>query len=914
MESTWPFDDRMTSRRAAEDRHKIGHFPRFCVIFALLLSVAALAARQVELATPALAHHPYFHVSSLMMTGELLIALGVLAAMSGARLPPMIPLSAAAILLASAIFASALAQPPIGWRLPVLILNLVGCTAPAHSSLVSRFILFVLTIATMLAVRGGHRTSQLAVLLASLTLGISFIAGIGLPLATGNSSVRLMSGLAATAAIALSAGLIGWRHRTGWPDLSWDRHVEGTVLSAALALCIITPVSFALLRRWTILSAVLSWPVAESMQVGAQIVVSTTILFWAWSRISGDLVARREFARALDAAPIAVVTMAGEIVHWSAGCERLYQWTAHQALGRIKHDLLGNAVPGRWESLKASLAPGRSSEEELVEHRRDGTPLFVLEQAWLMPGAAERPAMIILSMTDISARARAEEALRASDARLALAVEALELGLFEWRRDGDVLTLSAAAAALAGTTEGDARSGLAGWRRRLHARFDIDTFPNERLILRRQMPRFGFRMRQVGADGSLSTVEGVVRCVYDPDGKLSRVIGVMFDTSEREQGAEALQARESELRTILAHVPDPMVTIDERGWIRSFSTAAEQLLGYSANEVIGHDVKLLMPARHHAQHDHNVLRYLATGTAYLGERRQRTAVRHRDGHEIPIELAVGEAEIGRERIFIAFLRDLSDQLAAQARLTELRDELVHVSRLSALGEMAAGLAHELNQPLAAIANFLGAADVLLENGEPTNPDQLRTLMRMSSVQVLRAGEIMQRVRHFASRGAVDIQPEPLAEVLGDAVELLLTNDEWRFVRIRYAFDPAHPVILADRVQIQQVIVNLVRNALEAVAERPNLQPDILIESRGTAEGMVEILVNDNGPGVAPEIVRRHHAPFYSTKADGMGIGLSICRRIIEAHGGSFVIENRAEGGATMRFTVPSANSSNQLDP
>lgn len=877
------------------------------MIFALLLAATVLVASPAEPPTPSC--RPYLHPSSLAVVGEVLIAIGMLSAMQGARLGAMVLLSSAALLLSGGIVMSALSQFPVEWHLPPLTDGL-NCLISAPTCLISRLIVFVLAVAAMLATYGGRRASQGAVLLASLALGIAFIAGTDMPLlipdGTGDSYQQLMHRPIAIAAFALAAGLIRWRHRAGWPHLSWDRLGEARILSAILALCIASPVSFAILRRWTILSTDLSWPVAEIMQVGGQIVISTAVLFWAWSRISGEHIARREIARALDAAPIALVTMTGEIVHWSEGCERLYQWTAQEARGRIKHDLLRGAGAGRWEALTARLSPNQYVEEELVESRRDGTSLCVLEQARLIPGSDRRPAIVILSMTDITARKRAEEALRASDARLALAVEALELGLFEWWRKDDVLSLSPTAERLTASATGQAWEGLAGWRKRLRSTFDIETFPDERLVLRKQMPRFGFRMRRVQADGSLYSIEGLVRCVYGPDGKLSRAIGVVFDTSEREQGAAALQARETELRTILAHVPDAMMTIDERGRIRSFSSAAERLLGYSASDVIGRDAKLLIPVCRHAQHNFCLHRYLTTETPYPDVRRRPTAAVHRDGHEVPVELAVGEAEIGRERIFITFLRDLSEQLAAQARLTELRDELVHVSRLSALGEMAAGLAHELNQPLAAIANFLGAADMLLEHDQPAQPDRLHALVRMSSTQVLRAGEIMQRVRSFASRGTEHIQPEPLADVLRDAIELLLADADTRSLRIRFSFDPAHPTILADRVQIQQVIVNLVRNALEAIAERPGANPDILIESRGVANDMVEILVHDNGPGVAPEVLHHPHTPFYSTKADGMGIGLSICRRIIEAHGGTFAIENRSEGGATTRFTVPGA--------
>lgn len=368
----------------------------------------------------------------------------------------------------------------------------------------------------------------------------------------------------------------------------------------------------------------------------------------------------------------------------------------------------------------------------------------------------------------------------------------------------------------------------------------------------------------------------------------------MTDVSDRKRAEE-------ELRSILETVPDAMITADERGCVRSFSAAAEALWGYRSDEVIGRNVTMLMPRRLHAQHR----AMLARQSFLVGQRRTTTAL-HRDGTEIPIELAVGEAHSGSERIFIGFIRDLHEQIEGQARLAELQEQLLHVSRLSAMGEIAAGLAHELNQPLAAAANFLGAADLLLADAD-VQPERVRDLIKFASAQTLRAGDIIRRVRTFVAKGEVDIRVEPVEQIIADAVHLVLSGARMQTTVIRYDLDPACTPILADRVQIQQVLVNVIRNAIEALRDHPGTQHEIVLATRAAPDDMVEISIADNGPGIADHILERRLEPFVSTKAHGMGVGLSICRRIIEWHGGTLSVANQPVEGAVVRFTLPSVS-------
>jgi two-component system sensor kinase FixL len=261
------------------------------------------------------------------------------------------------------------------------------------------------------------------------------------------------------------------------------------------------------------------------------------------------------------------------------------------------------------------------------------------------------------------------------------------------------------------------------------------------------------------------------------------------------------------------------------------------------------------------------------------------------------------------------LRDRAELEARGTRLLELQSELTHTSRLSAMGEMAAALAHELNQPLTAVGNSVGAIELILKDGHQPFDERARQRIlraaRHAETQAVRAGEIVRRLRAFIARGEADTQVEDLDQLIDDAVGLALPNPAAAQVAVAKAIDPGASRVLADRIQIQQVVVNLVRNAVESM--RLQFRPRRLRITATASEGMALIRVEDNGPGVAPEMVDRLFSPFLSTKKDGMGVGLSICRRIIETHGGAMWFEPAPEGGARFNFTLPMDSSEMKHD-
>nr|WP_294056374.1 PAS domain S-box protein [Sphingomonas sp.] len=410
---------------------------------------------------------------------------------------------------------------------------------------------------------------------------------------------------------------------------------------------------------------------------------------------------------------------------------------------------------------------------------------------------------------------------------------------------------------------------------------------------------------RIRKDGSEFAAETTMIALRNADRSL-RGFGIsIVDITARKAAEQALAHSELHVRSILATVPSAMVVIDEAGTMLSFSAAAERLFGWKEADVIGRNVKMLMPNPDHDRHDQYLARYRKTGERrIIGIGRVIVALR-RDGTEFPMELSVGEASSGGRRIFTGFIRDLSAQQRAEFKLQELQSELIHVSRVSAMGTMASTLAHELNQPLTAIANYTNAARDLIEREENPPLDMLHQAVEEAAKEALRAGHIVRRLRDFVARGEVEQRVENLPAMIDEAARLGLMGARERGVRTIFEIDPTIETVVADRIQIQQVLVNLLRNAVEAIGERE--LREITVGTFREPHGMIRVAVADTGSGIDPSVAPQLFEAFASTKEQGMGLGLSICRTIVEAHGGRIWAEPRDGGGTIFHFTIMSAN-------
>jgi two-component system sensor kinase FixL len=380
-------------------------------------------------------------------------------------------------------------------------------------------------------------------------------------------------------------------------------------------------------------------------------------------------------------------------------------------------------------------------------------------------------------------------------------------------------------------------------------------------------------------------------------------------------GFESLErrARESEARldAVMKAAVDAIVMIDERGRIELFSAAAERMFGWEARDVVGRDVSILMPEPFRSEHDGYIGHYLETGIPrIIGIGRQVTALR-RDGTSFPVELSVGEiASFGEGRRFVGLVRDVTAKVRAEEEVRAHRDRLAHVTRLSTLGEMAAGIAHEVNQPLTAISSYAQALLRRLRRDPECPRERLDTVERIVE-QALRAGEVLGRLRSFARKGETTRARCDVGRLVTDVLRLAEVDQRHHGASIDVEIADDLPPVRADEIQIQQVVLNLVRNGLEAMGDGAGGPKRLTVQALRSAADRVQVRVTDRGSGLSPEARDQLFHPFFTTKPDHLGIGLSISHSIVTAHGGALTFEPNPGGGSVFAFTLPTAAEESQ---
>ena len=365
--------------------------------------------------------------------------------------------------------------------------------------------------------------------------------------------------------------------------------------------------------------------------------------------------------------------------------------------------------------------------------------------------------------------------------------------------------------------------------------------------------------------------------------------------------ADLAQSDHELLASIVEGSQDAIIGKTLDGTVTSWNPAAEAIFGYSAAEMLGRSITAVFPPELVAEE------VVILGRIRRGEQidHYETVRLHKQGRRIDVSLTVSPIRDPEGRIVGAskIVRDITEQKQLRGRLAEVQNELLHVSRLNDMGQMASAFAHELNQPLTAIGSYLAGARRLLEAGDVAGA---MDGCDRAAQQLARAGDVIRRLRAFVSKGEVARRNEHLGVVIEEAATLALMGASAQNVttEVRVAEDATLASI--DRVQIQQVLVNLVRNAAEAMTGAADSR--LVISTRAAADGMIEVEVADSGPGLPEEVLAKLFLPFITTKATGMGVGLSLCRSIIESHGGEISAANPATGGAVFRFTVPAGGA------
>jgi two-component system sensor kinase FixL len=357
-------------------------------------------------------------------------------------------------------------------------------------------------------------------------------------------------------------------------------------------------------------------------------------------------------------------------------------------------------------------------------------------------------------------------------------------------------------------------------------------------------------------------------------------------------------------RALIATSADGIMVIDELGTVLVYSDACQRLFGYIPEEVLGHNIKMLMPEPYHGEHDGYLSRYRTTRERHVIGIGRDVRGRRKDGSVFPMYLSIGEGEIAGKKMFVGIVHDITSERQRDQKIHELQGELLHATRVTAMGHMSSALAHELNQPLGAILAYTGAMRRLIDEDEPPL-GELREAIDLAAQDATRAGQIIRRLRAFVEKRETLRNPEDVGVLVAEAVAIGSLGLAARGIKVSVGKSVEMPKVMIDRIQIQQVLVNLIRNAVESMDE--TAAPQIDVTTRYEA-GYVQIAVTDNGHGLAPEIADRLFEPFATTKAQGMGMGLNICRTIIESHGGRIWAEANPDGGTTFAFRLPAAEA------
>jgi two-component system sensor kinase FixL len=399
-------------------------------------------------------------------------------------------------------------------------------------------------------------------------------------------------------------------------------------------------------------------------------------------------------------------------------------------------------------------------------------------------------------------------------------------------------------------------------------------------------------------------------CVHNARGKISAIVATGAPAALRSQAEKELEESEARANAVLNSVVDAIITIDARGIVRMFNPAAMKMFGYHESEVLGQNVSMLMGAPHHEKHDSYIHNYQRTGDAkIIGIGRELMALK-KDGTEFPIHLTVTEVP-GEQRNFTGIIRDLTERKEHERRIQqrdeeirETRERIAHMERLGTLNAMTAGIAHELNQPLAAITTYAQACYRMVDT-DMNEPDELKRALKKIDDQVGRAAQVIRRLRTLVNKRESVREPTHMNNLIAETVEIVRIDSRAREVQFSAALQPELPEVKIDPVQIQQVILNLVLNSIDALEAREPAERRIDIATAALSGGTIKVSVRDNGIGLMEESKNRIFSPFFSTKSKGMGMGLHISHSIIAAHGGNLGYNpNDSAPGTEFYFTLP----------
>lgn len=366
----------------------------------------------------------------------------------------------------------------------------------------------------------------------------------------------------------------------------------------------------------------------------------------------------------------------------------------------------------------------------------------------------------------------------------------------------------------------------------------------------------------------------------------------------------------AEFQALLDAAVDAIVVIDVKGLIITFNRAAERMFGYVAWDVLGKNVSILMEEPHHSQHDRYIARYTESGEAHIIGKGREVEARRANGEVFPVSLAVGEAADAGARRFVGIIRDLSAERAAEQNARALELRLAHVGRFNLMGEMAAGIAHEINQPLSAIATYAQAGRRVLQRSKP-DVGMLTDICEKIDDQARRAGQVIDNLRKFIRKQEIETQSLDVNRVVEGVLSLIEVDAHSESIPVQVQLGDGLPNVRADTVQLQQVLLNLTRNSVDAMRGGLGKERGILIQTERGEDGSVRISVTDHGHGVSPQLGEDIFHPFVTTKREGLGVGLAISKTIVHSYGGSLSYAENPAGGAIFTVELPAEEQQEQ---
>jgi two-component system sensor kinase FixL len=509
------------------------------------------------------------------------------------------------------------------------------------------------------------------------------------------------------------------------------------------------------------------------------------------------------------------------------------------------------------------------------------------------------------------ARNKGVDPISTVDHRLEASFEQAAVGMAQVALDGRWLRVNDQCSTITGYSKDELLGG--SFQHITHPEDLAQDLAQIESLLSGEAERYAIDKRYLRKEGGIVWVHLTVTLIRNAVGAPDFFVVVIQDISDRKHVEANLVDSEARYRAIFDSAVEAIAVIDSRGNIQSINPAAQRIFGYAPAELVGKNVRTLMPQRIAKEHDAYLDRYRTTrARAIIGIGREVEGMR-KDGTALSIDLSVAEWERAGQTFFTGIMRDITPRREAEAALRtseetlrSLQNEYAHLARVNEMGEMAAAIAHEINQPLTAIVNNLNAGLYAGEEGFTQSAfDEAQDVMTAASEQALRAGEIVRRLREFVGKSTGDRRVEAIDTLVDAASGLALIDAAANGIEIVRQSGAEGAEVRVDTVQIQQVIVNLLRNAIDALMTSPAPDRRITIATKVIeGSGAVEIRIADNGPGIPDELRSTVFEPFFTSKAKGMGMGLSVCRRLIEAHNGSIELETGAGTGAAFRLELP----------